>query len=453
MFANVKKLLILLCSVIILSACTGEKDEGIKEEQNNKNTEETVVQDKSEGDSKEFKLQELPLPTSIEEVVQYPAGPFSSGGSVFDEEIQKVFREIPAFPEGVKEEELNELFAYLYSLFKKEYQDLREGITSYSINGKESTEIQGQEEPGSFNVEIILDSSGSMGNYMDGKTRMELAKESIQKFASTLPEEANVSLRVYGHKGTGKASDKALSCSSNELVYSPGPYSEAKMNEALNSFKPAGWTPLAASLQQAKEDLAPYKGENNTNIVYVVSDGIETCDGDPIQAAEELKNSGISPIVHVIGFDLSSKDQKQLEEIAKAAGGTYTNVKNQKQLQDEFNKTAQNASEWFSWKVGEQSKILGHSVKQKGDLLARLNQWRLDNSLERQTINNSLDILARDHKKITQDQKNKLKALNNEFYKNQEKEIEELYDTLRNEIEKEKEEQSKQIDEMYDENR
>src|SRR5690606_18527517 len=99
----------------------------------------------------------------------------------------------------------------------------------------------------------------------------------------------------YGHKGTGKASDKALSCSSNELVYSPGPYSEAKMNEALNSFKPAGWTPLAASLQQAKEDLAPYKGENNTNIVYVVSDGIETCDGDPIQAAEELKNSGISP--------------------------------------------------------------------------------------------------------------------------------------------------------------
>src|SRR5690554_4816090 len=214
MFANVKKLLILLCSVIILSACTGEKDEGIKEEQNNKNTEETVVQDKSEGDSKEFKLQELPLPTSIEEVVQYPAGPFSSGGSVFDEEIQKVFRGIPAFPEGVKEEELNELFAYLYSLFKKEYQDLREGITSYSINGKESTEIQGQEEPGSFNVEIILDSSGSMGNYMDGKTRMELAKESIQKFASTLPEEANVSLRVYGHKGTGKASDKALSCSS-----------------------------------------------------------------------------------------------------------------------------------------------------------------------------------------------------------------------------------------------
>lgn len=70
--------------------------------------------------------------------------------------------------------------------------------------------------------------------------------------------------------------------------------------------------------------------KKNPNIVYVVSDGIETCDDDPIKATEELKNSSIAPIVHVIGFDLSSKDPKQLEEIAKAAGGTYTNVKNQK---------------------------------------------------------------------------------------------------------------------------
>ncbi|OXT11546.1 amino acid dehydrogenase, partial [Bacillus sp. OG2] len=94
--------------------------------------------------------------------------------------------------------------------------------------------------------------------------------------------EANVGLRVYGHKGTGSDADKKMSCASNELVYAPQPYNEAELSKALNKFKPAGWTPLAQSLMEAQKDLEAYKGEKNKNIVYVVSDGIETCDGNPV---------------------------------------------------------------------------------------------------------------------------------------------------------------------------
>ena len=85
-----------------------------------------------------------------------------------------------------------------------------------------------------YNVEIILDASGSMANVIDGKTRMELAKEAIRDFVSQVPEEANVSLRVYGHTGTGDEADKAASCAAIEEVYERGPYDSGKFEEALN---------------------------------------------------------------------------------------------------------------------------------------------------------------------------------------------------------------------------
>ncbi|QGS68314.1 hypothetical protein CV093_06075 [Oceanobacillus sp. 143] len=47
-----------------------------------------------------------------------------------------------------------------------------------------------------------------MGNYEGERTRMDLAKEAIQQFVENLPEEATISLDVYGHIGTGSNADK-----------------------------------------------------------------------------------------------------------------------------------------------------------------------------------------------------------------------------------------------------
>ena len=46
------------------------------------------------------------------------------------------------------------------------------------------------------NVAILLDASGSMKEKVDGQVKMELAKESIQRFVAELPEGTQVSLRV-----------------------------------------------------------------------------------------------------------------------------------------------------------------------------------------------------------------------------------------------------------------
>ncbi len=100
---------------------------------------------------------------------------------------------------------------------------------------------------------VILDASGSMANYEGSVTRMDAAKKAITEFVKTLPGDANVGLRIYGHKGTGNDSDKALSCSSSELIYPLSNYNAANFEQALSKAVPAGWTPIGHALNEAKK--------------------------------------------------------------------------------------------------------------------------------------------------------------------------------------------------------
>ena len=98
----------------------------------------------------------------------------------------------------------------------------------------------------------------------------------------------------------------------------------------LQDFEAQGMTPLAASLQQAKEDFvfeAP-----RVNSIVMLSDGIETCGGDPCKLVEDLKAQGINFTIHVIGLDVDDPTRQQLSCIAQAGGGTYHDARSQQDL-------------------------------------------------------------------------------------------------------------------------
>ncbi len=89
-----------------------------------------------------------------------------------------------------------------------------------------------------------------------------------------------------------------------------------------------GPTPLANSLQAAQDYLVPIKGCDAAAIgscrrygVILLTDGAESCQGDPVAAATALRNAGID--TYVVGFSVLSTEQDQLNAIA-AAGGTGT---------------------------------------------------------------------------------------------------------------------------------
>jgi Ca-activated chloride channel homolog len=450
MSVHIKRGLALVLCFAIMTGCSPKANDETDAENNKKDVTQSEEANAEKDAQTAVTLDSPELPGTLEDIIAYPVGEFSADGiQIQDETVQKELDSIPAFPEDASEEDLEMLFSHLYSLFKKEYTDPKKVLTGQSIDGPDQSESP-EEKKGTFNVEIVLDSSGSMGNYMGSKTRMELAKDSIKKFASSLPEEANISMRVYGHKGTGSNEDKKLSCSSNELVYPLQPYDQQGLDEALGKFKPAGWTPLAQAIIEAQKDLSQYKGENNKNIVYIVSDGIETCGGDPIKAAKSLKD-GVAPVVNIIGFDLNNKDQQQLQEVAQAAGGTYVNVKNQEQLQNEFEKTVEESAKWVQWSNEQTLNAIDKSNTQTLDIYNITNNWELDSSSEKAMITFALDDLQLKNK-ITNDQNLKILEMAETFYQKQWDALGELEDILINSTKEDLNKTLEKIDKIYDEN-
>jgi len=105
------------------------------------------------------------------------------------------------------------------------------------------------------------------------------------------------------------------------------------IREAIVSFKPRGQTPLGYSLQQVTADFGDFQGER---AVVLVTDGIESCGGDPVGAARALQENGSFP-VHVIGFGLGTgedEDQRSLSAIAEASGGKFLTARSAEELRE-----------------------------------------------------------------------------------------------------------------------
>lgn len=176
---------------------------------------------------------------------------------------------------------------------------------------------------------LLLDASSSMLLQADGRVKMDIAKEAVQQFAEVIGQENDVSLVVYGHKGSESQSDKKLSCEGIEEVYPLGTYDENKFDESLNAFESKGWTPLAGAIDKAAEMSQSLEGEIT---LYVVSDGVETCDGDPINSAESFVENNAFRQVNIIGFNVDAAAEEQLKEVSLAGNGEYFAANNAGEL-------------------------------------------------------------------------------------------------------------------------
>jgi hypothetical protein len=175
------------------------------------------------------------------------------------------------------------------------------------------------------NIEIILDASGSMRGQVDGRRKIDIAHESLAGLIEKLPDTTNVALRTYGHR-------RSQDCNDIELLAPPGPLDQAALISRINSINPAleGRTPIGLSLEQVVADM---QGAQGDILVVLVSDGDETCDGDPAQVAAQLHANNPRLIVSVIGFNVGPDDWKaRLSAIAQGGGGTYFDAGSADQL-------------------------------------------------------------------------------------------------------------------------
>lgn len=188
-------------------------------------------------------------------------------------------------------------------------------------------------------IEFILDASGSMRAAMEGKTKMEIAKQSIKAALDSIPPDTHVALRVYAHRI--EQSDKAQSCLDTELMIPFGPLNKAAMAAKVDSIQPKGYTPIAYSLQQTEKDFGVER--ESEKVIILVSDGEETCGGDPVQAVKDLIAKGFKIKVNAIGFDTDAVAQAQLKAIAQAGGGQYYDAKDSASLANALKEITQKA--------------------------------------------------------------------------------------------------------------
>lgn len=168
---------------------------------------------------------------------------------------------------------------------------------------------------------------------------MTIAKAAVSRFVSQLPNTANVGLLVYGHKGSSQKADQAVSCAGIDTVYPISALNQATFNRAVNSVQPTGYTPITAALQKSEQTINTTTRENAQNVIFVVSDGIETCNGDPVAVARRLHNSKTKVIINVIGFDVDNEAQRQLQAVADAGGGKYFSARSAADLNQIFDRS------------------------------------------------------------------------------------------------------------------
>lgn len=341
------------------------------------------------------------LPQTTQELIASEPGPLAGTHFYLAQyahrgEIANVLDKMPPLLDGMDESLLQAYWIQLLTLFSEDYLSPQMVVDRWRMASFGSPDIEDARFHfrENFNVEIILDASGSMKEKIGDKTKMELAKEAIKEFAKSLPQEAKVSLRVYGHKGSGADAHKELSCSSSEMVYPLQSYDADKLDDALGLFEPTGWTSIAHSLRLAEQDFAGVDADKNTNVIYLVSDGIETCGGDPVAVAKELSQSKIMPLLNVIGFDVNAEGQKQLKEIAQASEGLYANVTNREQFKRELERAKEIAEKWEQWKRDALSEADAVLVDRRQWIDAYDRDWYEKNWRESLNIGAAIDYLA-----------------------------------------------------------
>jgi Ca-activated chloride channel family protein len=215
--------------------------------------------------------------------------------------------------------------------------------------GTQSTLIQGniEHQGGPVNILFLLDCSFSMKEKLGGgqPQKMEAAKQVLQEGLARIPPDINVGLRVFGQgMGMGMAafSNPLVDCRQTALLVPMGLGNRRSIIEKVRNMRPYGMTPLEFALRQAAEDdLSVCKGQK---VLILISDGADTCGGDPCRFIRQLPMLGIKLKVDVVGLDIRDRGaRKELNCVAESSGGKYYDANTAAQLIESVSKSVNTA--------------------------------------------------------------------------------------------------------------
>jgi Ca-activated chloride channel family protein len=160
---------------------------------------------------------------------------------------------------------------------------------------------------------FLLDASGSMYATMDKDSRINVAKRILTKLMDSLENAkgVEVALRVYGHNSPPAKRD----CKDTRLEVPFRPGNHADIKKEVAKLTPKGTTLIAYSLQQAAYDFP--REANVRNVIVLITDGIEECDGDPCAVSEALQANGVILRPFIVGIGGTAEFRKAFECVGR----------------------------------------------------------------------------------------------------------------------------------------
>jgi Ca-activated chloride channel homolog len=157
-------------------------------------------------------------------------------------------------------------------------------------------------QPPETRILFIFDASQSMAVTWQKQSKIVIARKVLIDIIDSLEHVPNVqmALRIYGHHSPVPPQD----CSDTKLEVPFAPGNAPKIRQQLRYVIPKGTTPIAHSLELGGGDFPP-GCEECRNIIILITDGVEACDGDACAVSLELQRKGIilKPFVIGIGID------------------------------------------------------------------------------------------------------------------------------------------------------
>jgi Ca-activated chloride channel homolog len=158
-----------------------------------------------------------------------------------------------------------------------------------AVSGSGQNKVQ-QMVPDKTRILFVLDGSGSMEAAWDQQqSRMDVAKAILTRLVDSLRIDPalEIALRVYGHQSPRQANN----CKDSRLEVPFAPRNHGTVISRIKSITPKGVTPITFAIEQAAKDF-PSAGAYR-NIMILITDGVESCGGDPCRVSRELQRKGV----------------------------------------------------------------------------------------------------------------------------------------------------------------
>jgi len=182
------------------------------------------------------------------------------------------------------------------------------------LTGSFSPFLKAQNQQPITRILFMLDASQSMSNKWVNSSKMNAAKRILSDLVDSLKDIENLqmALRIYGHQSYYSLHD----CRDSKLEVGFRAKNAVFIQSKLRTITPKGITPIAYSLERSEHDFP--NDDKSRNIIILITDGEESCEGDPCAVANALQKKHAIVRPFVIGLNVQSNLDTRLDCI-----GTY----------------------------------------------------------------------------------------------------------------------------------